>query len=155
MNFNLLSGHDKRHRWKEFREEIADKDNNQNTLLSVQQFWEKVGLIMWCLDYEKPETWRTPWEIIEEDTYSKSTLALMMYWTLVLSNDKKWNDGNLQLKLVQTLTEQEIFMVLIVDNRWLMNYSRNEIIDLNKESANELYIVKDIFVKNKKGFKIK
>jgi hypothetical protein len=155
MNFNLLSGHDKRRRWKEFREEINLQPNTIETLLSVQQFWEKVPLVHWCTDVDNPNTWLTPWEIIEEDTYSKSTLALMMYWTLVLSNDKKWNDSNLQLKLVQTLTEQEIFMVLIVDGKWLMNYSRNEIFDLSVDAEDTLYIVKDIFVKNKKGFKIK
>jgi hypothetical protein len=152
-DFEFLNSHDKIYYWKNFRETILKLETNYDAALATQTFWEKRGRVKWNLDYDNPSKWPTPWEIINENVYCRSTLAVMMFYTLYYSDDHYWKD-KLVLKLVEDKETNETYIILAVCNRWILNKSYACIEDLTKISEDDLYIIKASYKKNKHNFEI-
>jgi hypothetical protein len=132
-DFEALSVKDKIFHWRDLRESIESIENDLDVLSTVRTYWEKVAVVNYLLDYDHPETWPTPWELIHNGYFCHNSLAYMMYYTLYFSDDVRWAN-RIELKLVQDINNNEIVIVLFIDNRYLLNYSYNEIIDLNEKN---------------------
>lgn len=142
---NCLSATDRIYHWKEFREDLDSIEDDRKLLLSVIKYWERWPIVLFSLDYDRPVSWATPWEIIHENYLCKSSLAYLMYHTLHLSNPTRWPVKRLKLQLIKI---EETFLVLKVDNKYLLNFTLGEVLIIGHEPV-EYSIISEY--KNKKG----
>jgi hypothetical protein len=71
-------------------------------------------------------SWPTPWEIIVENQYDDFTKAVMMGYTLLLTD--RYKDSQVQIKTLVDTTKNRLYNVLCVDDTWALNYSDNEVV---------------------------
>lgn len=129
---NCLTPGGRLRHWKKFRESLDSIKEDKKLLLSVIKYWERWPMVMFSLDFDHPETWTTPWEVIHENNLCKSSLAYLMYYTLHLSNPKRWLIKRLKLQLIKS---EEIFIALQVDNKYLLNFMLGEAVIIGNESV--------------------
>lgn len=113
--------------WRDFRISINDK-NEVDQLTDVVEYWSKAPLVNYVLDYNTFKEWPTPWELISEDYFDSITIAYLMMETLITL---KWNKDRFVLSYIKPDDNSDYIMVLIVDNKYVLNYSYNEIYDIN------------------------
>ena len=106
--------------WRNLREDIQDK-NKMEKLKDVVKFWSKQGIVNYVLDYDKPETWPTPWELISDGFYDQTALSFLMAETLFLSNESP------RLVLIKIIKTNEMLVVVSIDD-YILNYSYNDIV---------------------------
>ena len=116
--------------WKKLRENlINDKDQKtEDKLLKINSFWWNCPFINYSLDFEKPEDWPTPWELIFENQYDHVGRSYMIAETLLMVDifDKKF----IELILIKDVVENNFKMVVKADN-YILGYSNNEIFHYN------------------------
>jgi len=65
----------------------------------------------------------TPWEIIENNKYDDFTKALMIGWTLKLTN--KYKNSKIELKTLVDSNRTREYNLIYVDDSWVINYNDN------------------------------
>ena len=120
-NFEVLK------EWRDLREIIKNKTKIYK-LKDVVNFWSKQGIVNYVLDYDKPETWPTVWELISEGFYDQTALSYLMAETLFLV------DENPRLVLIKIIKTNEILLVVSIDD-YILNYSYNDIV--HKQEINQ------------------
>ena len=113
--------------WRDLRETIKHK-TKMDKLKDVVIFWSKQGIVNYVLDYDKPETWPTVWELISEGFYDQTSLSYLMAETLFLI------DENPRLVLIKIVKTNEILLVVSIDD-YILNYSYNDIV--HKQEINQ------------------
>src|SRR5574337_455845 len=83
MIWNILSGEDRLHRWKQLRINIKDLSLDQQLLL-IADFYSKMPRGARSLDYYNPAEWPTPWEILFHGSFCISSISLLIFYTLTL-----------------------------------------------------------------------
>lgn len=82
--------------WKDFRDEISNLSDVEK-LNKTAEFFARLGYGSRTIDYYTPESWPTPWELLDMHSHCKSSISLMMHHTLkFLDVDTKLlliNDG--------------------------------------------------------------
>lgn len=106
--------------WRDLRETIKNK-NTMEKLKGVVNFWAKQGIVNYVLDYDKPETWPTTWELISDGFYDQTALSYLMSETLFLANEEP------ELILIKIIKTNEILLVVSI-NDYILNYSYNDIV---------------------------
>ena len=105
-------------KWRDLRETIKNK-NTMEKLKDVVKFWGKQGIVNYVLDYDKPETWPTVWEL--DGFYDQTALSYLMSETLFLANEEP------ELVLIKIIKTNEILLVVSI-NDYILNYSYNDIV---------------------------
>lgn len=131
--------------WRDLREEIIDKSPIEK-ITSTVEYWSKVGRVNYYMDWDKPENWVTPWEIINDDYYDDVAISIMMLETLIYTG---FDESEIQLFFIINKEDNCRFMVCVVDGKYLLNYSHNEVIDF-EENKNKFTII-DSFKRMKTG----
>lgn len=106
--------------WKEFRDGLKFKDKIK-ILEEINSFWWKAPFYRYVLDYEKPETWPSPWELIFENQYDDVARAYMMAETLLMIETDLFKDSVINILIVKNHSQKEITAVLLVDDQ-ILNY---------------------------------
>ena len=132
----LLSPMERLRHWKEFRSSLNETQTDEEQLLLVTNYWQQFPVSSRNLDPYAPETWLTAWELAHRNDYCLSSLAYMMEQTLLLCDDNRWNSDRIQLAYINDEYLGQEFIILIVDNKYIINYSQNEIIDFNSVKNN-------------------
>lgn len=117
-----LGPEERLHHWKEFRDTLVPTVSEEEYLQKVVDYWAMVPQVMHYFNDAEPNEWPTPWELIYEGNFCKSGLAFMMEKTLELAENPKWDESKLKLKLIKDLIEKDIYLVLVVDDEWVLNY---------------------------------
>lgn len=120
--------------WKILREQINNEIDDFEQLKLVTTFWSLAPLSIRALDWDKPETWPDPWQLIHSQSFDESAISLAMFYTLLLSKDKRWNTNRLALILVKDSQRHIQKIVLKVDDRWFMNLDYNFVVDSKSTS---------------------
>lgn len=125
--FNL-SIDDRLSSWSKFR---ADLDHSTQPLEDVWEFWKQAPYIPYNnkIDPYHQAAWPSPWEIIVDNKYDDFTKALMIGWTLKLSN--RYKNDVIDLRTYIDNSKNSIYNVICV-NEWLINYSDNGPITIEK-----------------------
>ena len=100
-------------------------DNTPDPLQEVWDFWHQAPFVPHNrkVDPYYRQSWPSPWEIIEDNRYDDFTKALMISWTLRLTD--KFKNSKIELRtLVDTVRNREYNLVYIDDN-WVINYNDN------------------------------
>ena len=100
-------------------------DEVEDPLQEVWDFWHNAPFVPHNrnIDPYFQQSWPSPWEIISENKYDEFTRALMIGWTLKLTN--KFKNSKIELRtLVDNLRAREYNLVYI-DDSWVINYNDN------------------------------
>jgi hypothetical protein len=100
-------------------------DEVEDPLQEVWDFWHNAPFVPHNrnIDPYFQRSWPSPWEIIAENKYDEFTRALMIGWTLKLTN--KFKNSKIELRtLVDNVRPREYNLVYIDEDR-VINYSDN------------------------------
>ena len=125
MNPFLLSPNERLEDWKRLRKEIANADDGQ-ALRLVAEYWGKAPLSVYSYDPEQPDEWPSPWEMVSDGEWSRSTVAIGMEFTLRLAG---WDAGRLKLVYFRDYDISEELMILKIDDTLALNYTLNEVVE--------------------------
>ena len=116
--------------WREFRQSFGTDETDEEQLLKTAKYWQSFPISKYYLDIDDPKNWPTPWEILYEGDYCQSTLAYMMEQTLLLA-DERWTTDRLKLYLIDDKVKSDIFIILVADAKYVINYSHFDIINFD------------------------
>lgn len=125
-------------RWRELRKRICELSDISEQLKIVLDFWNTTPLGVRRVDPYNESTWSTPWEMLHQNDYDENVVSLGIAYTLHYSNIA------CRLLLVQNVEKSIIKLVVLVDNKHVLNYNYN-IIDTTS-IMKEVDILKDIDV---------
>lgn len=122
--------------WSQFRRGL---DQDSDPLKSVINFWANAPVIIHNhkIDPYNPKSWPTPWEIIADNKYDDFTLALMIAYTLKLSN--RYKDYSIQVKTMVDYSRTKLYNLVFVNDDDVLNYSREDVVK-SKQIDESLYL---------------
>jgi hypothetical protein len=144
MDFFNLSPTERILDWRNFRKLLKNKTEMEQLDLTVK-YWANVPLSTFSIDWDHPEIWSTPWEMIYEFDLDGNAVAYLMEQTLILSG---WDSKRIELSYIKDTKYEEQTMVVIVDNKYLLNYSVGEVFDLDRIKNNCIFLVRYQFINN-------
>ena len=108
--------------WANHRREL---DKVEDPLQTVWDFWHQAPFTPHNrnVDPYYQNSWPSPWEIIVENTYDDFTKALMIGWSLKLTN--KFKDSKIELRTLVDSNRTRQYNLLYIDDNWVINYSDN------------------------------
>lgn len=106
--------------WFNLRKTIEQAND---PLDQVWKFWARAPFVPYNpkIDPFYQYGWPSPWEIIVENKYDDFTKALMIGWTLKLT--EKFKDNKIEIKTFLDKEKPSQYNVVCVDNEWAINYS--------------------------------
>lgn len=125
--------------WRELRSQLSHDKTDLEHLDLVVKFWAKSPTVHQFLDWTNPDTWADPWELMSNNTFDESVISIGMQYTLLLSDDGRWNADRVQLAFISLTDRSMQYIVLIVDNRYVLNFRYNTVVELDNV-ANEFAI---------------
>lgn len=120
MNPFILSPPERIRSWRSLREDIKGLDSISG-LTKVNSWWWQAPIVQFSLDYDRPETWPTPWEMMYENEFDSTAKAYMMAETLVLS--EKVEESDLEIQVINCKKIQEVKSTLVVFGEYILNYN--------------------------------
>lgn len=104
--------------WAKFRAEL---ETSQTPFNDVWEFWKSAPFIPYNhkVDPRRKKYWPTPWEIIVENKYDDFTKALMIGWTLKLTN--RFQDSKIEIKILVDDFKPTIYNICCIDDQ-IINY---------------------------------
>lgn len=119
MNPFLLRTEDRLSHWKEFRKSLPSMNENEQ-LIAVADYWSKAPLGSIAYDLSNALSWTTPWEMISLNSWCRNSIAIGMESTLRLSG---FSADRLSLRLIIDRDIQEVLLILVIDETWVLNYA--------------------------------
>jgi len=121
--------------WSDFRKELTTSEDPLETLAN---FWSAAPRIIHNpkIDPYNPKSWPTPWELIYENKYDDFTLALMMGYTLKLSD--RFKNDKIELKTMVDSQKTRLYNLVYVNETDVLNYESGSIKAQDLDS--ELYL---------------
>ena len=106
--------------WADLRHRLDLSDNPFDEII---MFWNAVP---YCahnpnIDPYNQFGWPTPWEIIAENIYDDFTKALMMGYTVLLTD--KFKDCVVELRTLVDNDRKRLYNIIVVDNHWVLNFN--------------------------------
>lgn len=139
--------------WKDLRQSLSGDMDDVAQLKSVVSYWSKAPTTVRSINWDRPGEWPDPWQLIFNGNFDESSVALGMFYTLLLSSDGRWTSDRLALALILDKERQIQQLVLEVDHRWLLNLDYNSVVDgLNVEKT--FFMQQSYSYSEKDGFRI-
>jgi hypothetical protein len=129
QDWNSLRPEDRILRWREFRLTLdSDKLSNKDIVRKVAQFWANAPRGARSLDFYNPDTWPTPWEILNYNLFCENTISLMMFYTLDLLDSF---DQEIQIYHIDDIVGE--YIVPVVENKYVLNVAYGDVISIDDE----------------------
>lgn len=108
--------------WIDFRKSLND---STDPLQEVWDLWHQSPFIPYNknIDPYYQRNWPSPWEIIAENKYDDFTRALMIAWTLKLTN--KFAESKIEIRTLVDNKFNREYNLVYVDDSWVINYNDN------------------------------
>lgn len=89
----------------------------------VWSFWKDAPYVPYNhkIDPYHQRSWPSPWEIIAENQYDDFTKALMIGWTIKLTN--RFKDSKIELRTLVDKSRNALYNVIYVDEKIVINYT--------------------------------
>jgi hypothetical protein len=129
MNPFLESPSNRIRLWRSFRKNLKAELSDCNQLNNIVEFFSKAPESALTIDVESPETWLTPWELLYRGDFCSNSIAYLMEQTLLYSDCQRWTSDRIRLVLVNDFVSNILKIIVIVDNKYALNYEYNKIID--------------------------
>jgi|ERR1700691_1045997 len=144
MNHTFITPTQRLISWRNFRKSVFEL-SEYDQLSSVAKYWADVPLVMFSINWDRPNEWPSPWELIHEGNFDNTAIVYLMEQTLLLLG---WGRNRLELKFINDKKNNDQFMILIIDNKYVLNYSINKVIELQKIKNNFLSLINFKFINN-------
>jgi len=106
--------------WMWLRSQVNDAPD---PLLEVWDFWKRAPFVPYNnkIDPYHQRSWPTPWDIIVENRYDDFTKALMIGWTLKLSD--RYQNSKIEIKTLVDNARTRQYNIVCIDDEWMINFS--------------------------------
>ena len=106
--------------WMWLRSQVNDAPD---PLLEVWDFWKRAPFVPYNnkIDPYHQRSWPTPWDIIVENRYDDFTKALMIGWTLKLSD--RYQNSKIEIKTLVDNAKTRQYNIVCIDDEWMINFS--------------------------------
>lgn len=108
--------------WRDFRKELEHLDDLE-CLQAVVDWWKMAPLSTRSIDPYYSDEWPDPWQLLYEGDFDENSIALGMAYTLHLM---EWP---CHIKLVQDINQSFLGLVVIVDDKHVLNYNYGSVDD--------------------------
>ena len=114
--------------WSDLRKRI---DSSLDPLKEVVDFWLNTPFVAHNhkIDPYYQASWPTPWEIVVENKYDDFTKAIMIGYTLLLT--ERYKNSNIQIKTLVDTSGKKLYNVVCVDDTWALNYDDQQVLEVN------------------------
>jgi len=114
--------------WSNLRRQLETSDDPLQTVID---FWAKVTYSPSkpVLDPYYTGSWPTPWEIIFNNRYDDFSKAVMIGYTLLLS--ERFKNSSIQVRTMVDKDKKQLYNAVYVDNEWVLNFKDSEAIRLD------------------------
>lgn len=101
----------------------AHVNMSKNPCDVVWEFWKSAPFIAYNhrVDPFNRKSWPTPWEMIKENQYDDFTKALMIGWSLKLT--EKFQKSKIEIRTLVDKNKNLIYNVVYVDDKQVINFS--------------------------------
>jgi hypothetical protein len=113
--------------WRELRT-TALQNSLENIIASVNDWWTYSLWVNKTIDAYKPETWPSPWELLNRGEFCRSAIALGQAYTLWLCSP----DTQVELWLVNNFSEKDIHLVVVIDEKTVLNYVLGQVLTIEE-----------------------
>jgi hypothetical protein len=112
-------------RWVKFRQTLPD---SHTPLEDIADYWSKVKLIQYNRDVDPyyPASWPTPWQIVADGKYDDLTLAIMIGYTIKLTD--KYKDSRIEVRILVDQARTRLYNLVYVDDEYVLNYDRFRVV---------------------------
>lgn len=118
--WNTVPNEEKISLWKNLREEVTGLDLEKQ-LQTIAKFCFNIPIGSRTVDYYTPNSWPTPWEILYHSSFCKSSISILIYYTITLV----CSDAQTEMHLIDD--EGDIYLLPIVNNYYVLNYHLGEL----------------------------
>lgn len=125
-----LRTEDRLRSWREFRSNL-DSITLDNALPKIAEFWARAPFVPYNLDINNPDSWPSPWELINENIYCDLAKCLGIIYTIHLTDHGK----NLGIELrvyVDPKTRYEYNLAFIDQGKYILNMIDGEVLNIDK-----------------------
>ena len=114
--------------WSALRKQISISESPFQELID---FWAHTPFTPHNhhIDPYHQASWATPWEIIVENKYDDFTKAVMMGYSLQLTD--RYNKSNIQIRTLIDTEHNRLYNVVYVDDAWALNFDDNQVVSVN------------------------
>jgi transposase len=114
--------------WSTLRKQLSD---SQDPLQELANFWSTTPFTAHNhnIDPYYSASWPTPWEIIVENKYDDFTKAIMIGYTLLLTD--LYKDSQITIKTLIDDHHNRLYNVVVVDEKWAINYFDNQVVTVD------------------------
>jgi hypothetical protein len=125
--------------WSRFRKQLEVSHDPLNELI---EFWYSAPFIPFNknVDPYNSKSWPTPWEIIVENKYDDFTKALLMSWTLKLTD--KFKDSKIEIKTYIDGDKKRQYNLIFINNESVLNYFDDKVSSI--EVVPESFFIENI-----------
>lgn len=120
MIWNTIPNDERLRLWKQLRVDSKDKCLMEQ-LSSIAKFCSNIPFGARTIDYYNSDSWPTPWEILFYGSFCKSSISVLMFYTLTLLPSEK----TIELFLIDD--NGDIYLLPVIDNHSILNYHLGEI----------------------------
>ena len=122
--------------WTTFRDGLPSLSESEQ-LSQVCRWWGLAPLNKRSLDPQDPKSLMTVWEMLHTGDMCQNSIAIAMESTLRLSG---WDASRLALQMVRSEEENAEFLVVKIDDEYLLNYSYATPVNLDATIRNDITI---------------
>lgn len=115
--------------WSNLRKQL---ESSTTPLQDIVDFWNQVNIIAHnhLIDHYYSASWPTPWEIIETNRYDDFTKAVMIGYTLLLT--EKYKNSDVQIRTLLDKQHNRMYNVVYVDDLYVLNFCDTEVVSKDK-----------------------
>lgn len=109
--------------WAQFRKTI---ETSNTPFEDVWNFWKDAPFIPYnnAVDPYFQFGWPTPWDIIVHNKYDDFTKALMIGWTLKLT--ERFKNSLIEIRTLVDREKLTSYNIVCINNEWAINYNDNK-----------------------------
>ena len=130
--------------WAEHRSNL---NTSETPFSDVWEFWRDVPYIQYNhkIDPYHQRNWPTPWEIIIDNHYDDFTKALMIGWSIKLT--ERFKDSRVEIRTAVDKVKNAVYNIVYVDEEVAINYSDSG--PVNAENVPDSFIVENLIELNR------
>ncbi len=113
--------------WRELRTNAVNA-TIETVIELVNGWWTYSPWVKKTMDPYKPETWPTPWDMINRGEFCRSAIALGQAYTLWLCAPA----NAVELWLVNNFSEKDIHLVVVIDEKTVLNYTLGQVMSIEE-----------------------
>ena len=106
----------------------SDPYNNYRFGVAMARARSDAGSDDHTIDPYKPESWPTPWDMINKGEFCRSAIALGQAYTLWMCSPQL----NTELWLVNNFSEKDVHLVVVIDKKTVLNYTLGQVMPIEE-----------------------